>query len=158
MRKPGGGVAHHFGLYIIDAATGTRKLVQPMDEEDPLSPRYQALDWDPRGEGSHLTYASRTKWECGLARYDGKAKKFRDLIKDGRLCSDFRIFEDGVTFVVACAEAIWPPDLLAADAASKNVRRLTYGNHLGLPRCQVGGEGALSTARSDAGFHGGLQD
>ncbi|MBZ5499814.1 MAG: prolyl oligopeptidase family serine peptidase [Acidobacteriia bacterium] len=116
------------GLWMLDTATGSKEMFLTMDAEDPLSPRYQVIDWDPAGESVYLSYASRTKWERGLVRYDLKAKKLEDLIKDGRLYSDFRLSEGGGTFVFAGAEGNRPADLYAADAGFKNVRRLTDGN------------------------------
>ncbi|MGA2259982.1 MAG: prolyl oligopeptidase family serine peptidase [Acidobacteriota bacterium] len=116
------------GLWMMDAASGAKELFVPMDEEDPLSTRYQVIDWDPAGGNLYLSFASRTKWERGLARYNLASKKLEDLIKDGRLYSDFRLSEDGSTFVFACAEGNRPADLFLADAAFKNVRKLADSN------------------------------
>ena len=116
------------GLYLLDAATGAKDLFVAMDEDDPLSPRYQMVDWDPAGQGIYLSYSSRTKWERGLVRYDPASKKLEDLIRDARLYSDFRLSEDGGTFVFVCAQGNRPPDLYAADSSFKNVRRLVESN------------------------------
>jgi dipeptidyl aminopeptidase/acylaminoacyl peptidase len=116
------------GLYVLDVATGARELAAAIDEEDPLSPRYQMLDWDPAGEGIYLTYASRTKWERGLVRYGFSTRKIEDLVKDGRLFSDFRLAENGKTFVFARAEGNRPADLFVADNSFKNVRMLAESN------------------------------
>lgn len=116
------------GLYLLDATTGVKELFLALDGDDPLSPRYQMVDWDATGEGVYLSYASRSRWERGLVHYDPKTRKLADLIKDSRLYSDFRLSEDGTTFVFARADGNRPPDLFAADASFKNVRKLTDGN------------------------------
>jgi dipeptidyl aminopeptidase/acylaminoacyl peptidase len=116
------------GLYLLDTATSARELFVPMDEEDPLSPRYQMIDWDPAGETIYLSYASRTQWERGLVRYDPKTKKLEFLIKDGRLYSDFRLAENGSVLTFACAEGNRPADLYALDTVTKNIRRLAESN------------------------------
>ncbi|HSB08586.1 MAG TPA: prolyl oligopeptidase family serine peptidase [Blastocatellia bacterium] len=116
------------GLWVIDAASGARENIVKMSEEDKESPRYQVVDWSPAGDVIYLSYASRTKWERGLVRYDVTAKKLEDLVKDSHLYSSFRLSKDGRTFVFSSAEGNRPGDIYAADAGFKNVRRLTEAN------------------------------
>jgi dipeptidyl aminopeptidase/acylaminoacyl peptidase len=116
------------GLWMLDTATGAKDLFVAMDEEDPLATRYQVIDWDPAGANLYLSFASRIRWERGLARYNLSSKRLEDLIKDGRLYSDYRLSEDGGTWVFACAEGNRPADLYLADAAFKNVRKLADSN------------------------------
>ncbi len=116
------------GLWILDTVTGEKELFVALEEDEPLSPRYQVIDWDPAGEAIFLSYASRTQWERGLVRYDLKTKKLEDLIKDSRLYSGFMLSGDGSTVVFACAQGNRPADLYAADAGFKSVRKLTEGN------------------------------
>ncbi len=116
------------GFWMMDAATGSKELFAAMSEDDPLSTRYQAIDWDPAGEILYLSFASRTRWERGLARYNSVSKKLEDLVKDGRLYSDFRLSEDGRTFAFACAEGNRPADLFTADAGFRSVRKITDSN------------------------------
>ena len=116
------------GLWVIDTASGVKENFVKMSEEDKESPRYQVVDWSPNGEVLYLSYASRTKWERGLVRYDVKAKKLADLIKDSRLYSGFRLSKDGHTFVFSLTEGNRPGDIYAADSDFKNVRRLTDTN------------------------------
>src|SRR5262249_17120812 len=86
------------------------------------------VDWSSSAESIYLSYASRTKWERGLVRYDIKAKKLQDLVKDSHLYSGFRLSKDGRTFVFNSAESNRPADLYASDADFKKVRRLTESN------------------------------
>lgn len=116
------------GLWMADTATGAKEVFVETDEENPLAPRYQVLDWDPQGESVYLSYASRTQWERGVVRYDIGAKKLVDLIKDGRLYSELRLSADGGTWTFACADGNRPADLCSADAGFKNVRSLTNSN------------------------------
>jgi dipeptidyl aminopeptidase/acylaminoacyl peptidase len=116
------------GLWVIDTASGSRDNIVKMSEEDKEGPRYQVVDWNPAGDAIYLSYASRTKWERGLVRYDLKAKKLEDLIKDSHLYSGFRLSKDGHTFVFSSAEGNRPGDIYTADADFKNIRRLTETN------------------------------
>lgn len=116
------------GLWLMDTASGAKDTIVKTPEEDKLSPRYQVVDWSPSGDRIYLNYASRTKWERGIARYDLKARKLEDVIKDSRLYSGFRLSKDGSTFVFSSAEGNRPADLYAADVEFKNVRRLTDSN------------------------------
>jgi dipeptidyl aminopeptidase/acylaminoacyl peptidase len=116
------------GLWLIDTQAGAKEMFLKTSEEDKESPRYQVVDWSPAADSFYLSYASRTKWERGLVRYDVKAKKLQDLIKDSRLYSGFRLSKDGRTVVFSSAEGNRPGDLFVADADLKNVRRLTELN------------------------------
>lgn len=116
------------GLWVIDAASGAREQIVKMSEEDKEGPRYQTIDWSPSGDAIYLSYASRTKWERGLVRYDVTTRKLEDLIKDSRLYSGFRLSKDGRTFVFSSAEGNRPGDIYVADSDFKSVRRLTDTN------------------------------
>jgi dipeptidyl aminopeptidase/acylaminoacyl peptidase len=116
------------GLWLIDTASGERELFLKMPEEDKEGPRYQAIEWSPDGEYLYLTYASRTEWERGLARYSLRQKRLETLLKDSRLYSDFRLSKDGRTWVFSASDGNRPSDLYAADADLQNVRRLTDAN------------------------------
>ncbi|HSQ19392.1 MAG TPA: prolyl oligopeptidase family serine peptidase, partial [Blastocatellia bacterium] len=116
------------GLWLMDTASGGREMFLKMSEDDKESPRYQVIDWSPDAQHIYLSYASRTKWERGVVRYDVKARKLADLIKDSRLYSGFRLSKDGSTFVFHSAEGNRPADLYAADVDFRNVRRLTDSN------------------------------
>jgi dipeptidyl aminopeptidase/acylaminoacyl peptidase len=116
------------GLWLIDAASGARELFLKIDEEDKQAPRYQVVDWSRDGKNIYLSYASRTKWERGLTRYNVEAKRMDDLIKDSRLYSGFRLSRDGSTFIYSSAEGNRPSDIYAADAEFKSVRRITEAN------------------------------
>ncbi len=123
------------GLWLIDAQSGAREIFVKTSEEDTESPRYQVMDWDPKGENIYLSYASRTKWERGVTRYNLTSKKLEDLLKDGRLYGGggpggggFRLSEDGSTFAFSCGEGNRPLDIYVADAGFKNVRRVFESN------------------------------
>jgi dipeptidyl aminopeptidase/acylaminoacyl peptidase len=116
------------GLWLMNAATGAKDLIVKVSEEDKESPRYQVIDWSPTADNIYLSYASRTKWERGLVRFDVNASKLVDVVKDSRLISNVRLAKDGRTFVFSSAESNRPGDLYAADADFKNVRRLTDAN------------------------------
>ena len=116
------------GMWLMDATSGAKEIIVKISEDDKESPRYQVVDWSPSADQIYLSYASRTKWERGLVRYDVKAKRLQDIIKDSRLYSGFRLSKDGRTFVFSSAEGNRSGDLYAADVDFKNVRRLTDAN------------------------------
>ncbi|MEP7338981.1 MAG: prolyl oligopeptidase family serine peptidase [Acidobacteriota bacterium] len=114
------------GLWLVDAASGTKENFLKMNEEDKEAPRYQVIEWN--GDDIYLTYASRTKWERGLVKYHRASKQITDLVKDARIYSNFKLSKDGKTFVFSAAEGNRPADVFTADAAFKNIRRLTDAN------------------------------
>ena len=116
------------GLWLVDTTSSVKEMFVKTGEEDKESPRYQVLEWSPDGESIYLTYASRTKWERGLVRYNTKAKRLEDLVKDSHLYSGFRLSKDGHTIIFNSSESDRPGDIYAADADMKNVRRLTDVN------------------------------
>jgi len=116
------------GLWLIDTQSGAKEIFLKTSEEDKESPRYQVIDWSPSSDSIYLSYASRTKWERGLVRYDVKAKKLQDLVKDSHLYSGYRLSKDGRTFVFNSADGNRPGDVFVADSDFKNVRRLTELN------------------------------
>jgi len=114
------------GLWLVDAASGAKENFLKMNEEDKEAPRYQVIEWN--GDDIYLTYASRTKWERGLVKYNRVSKQMIDLLKDARIYSNFRLSKDGKTFVFSAAEGNRPANVFVADSAFKNVRRLTEAN------------------------------
>ncbi|MDX2030080.1 MAG: prolyl oligopeptidase family serine peptidase [Blastocatellia bacterium] len=114
------------GLWLVEIATGAKELFLKIDEENKEAPRYQVIEWN--GDDIYLSYAARTKWERGLVKYNRASRQMTDLRKDGRIYSNFRLSKDGRTFVFGAAEGNRPPDLFAADAEFKSVRRLTEAN------------------------------
>lgn len=116
------------GLWLIDTASGAKDLFLPMPEDDKQAPRYQAIDWSPDGGRLYLTYASRTAWERGIVAYDLRDKRLLDLVRDAKIYTNVRLSRDGGTFIFNAAEGNRPADIFVADAAFKNVRRLTTAN------------------------------
>ncbi|HZS44478.1 MAG TPA: prolyl oligopeptidase family serine peptidase [Blastocatellia bacterium] len=116
------------GLWLIDTNSGAKELFLKTNEEDKESPRYQVLEWTPDASGIYLSYASRTKWERGIYRYNVKTKQMEELLKDSQLHSGFQLSKDGSTFVFNTADGNHPGDLYAADANLKNIHKLTDAN------------------------------
>ena len=116
------------GLWLIDTASGAKEQFLKTNEEDKEAPRYQVVEWSPDGQNIYLTYASRTKWERGLFRYNTKTDRMEELMKDSLIHNGFQFSKDGSTIIFSTAEGNRPGDLYAADANMKNVRRLTDAN------------------------------
>ena len=118
------------GLWVVDTSTGVKEMFVKTGDEDKESPRYQVIDFSPDGQNIYLSYASRTKWERGVVRYDVMTKRLNDLLKDSRIYSNMRLSKNGQTFVFLAADGNRPADLFAADSEWKNIRKLTDSNPL----------------------------
>jgi dipeptidyl aminopeptidase/acylaminoacyl peptidase len=118
------------GLWLMDTATGERELFHASpaadgSEEDALTPRYSVVDWSRDGSAIYLTFAARDRWERGLYRYDVHTRQMRELVKDSRRYTGWRLSEDGSTLLFSVSEGARPADVFAANADFSNVRRLT---------------------------------
>jgi len=118
-------VSNKEGMWLVDSASGSRELILKVNEDDKEAPRHQVQDFSPDGKRIYFTYASRTKWERGLVVYDIASKSMRDLVKDGRIYSNYRLSENGSTWVFTLADGNRPADVYVANAELENVRRLT---------------------------------
>lgn len=116
------------GFWLMETAGGARELFIKRDEEDPKAPRYELIDWDPGGDNLYFLRSSRTEWQRSVLRYHIPSKRTDELYRDTRTCSNFTLSRDGRTFVFLCAENNRPPDLFAADADFKSVRRIVESN------------------------------
>lgn len=113
------------GLWLMNSISGAKEMIVKIPEEDKEAPRYQVVDWSPGADSLYLSYASRTRWERGLVRYNLKTKKLEDVIKDSLLYSGFRVSKNGSTFLYNSSQGNRSADMYAADAGFKNIRRLT---------------------------------
>ena len=121
-------ISNKEGLWVMDTASGAREVFVKMSEEDKEAPRYQVVEWAPDGGSIYLSYASRTKWERGMTRYDVGAKKLEELFKDSHLYSGYRLSKDGRTLAFNSSDGNRPGEIYVADSDFKNVRRLTDTN------------------------------
>jgi len=126
------------GLWFFDTAAATRELFHRTrpegaaeaedEDDDDRSPRWSVAAWSRDGNDVYLTYASRTEWERGIHRYERDTKQLRQLVRDGRMYSDFELSDDGTTVVLAIADGNRPADVHVADRDLTRVRRLTDAN------------------------------
>jgi dipeptidyl aminopeptidase/acylaminoacyl peptidase len=115
------------GLWVLDAATGVREMF--LETRDTLTgPRYTVVGWSEDGRGILLRFASRTRWERGLARYDRPTRRLVDLARDGRIYETVRLARSGAGAVLAIADGNRPADLYAADGELAGSRRLVETN------------------------------
>ncbi|MGH7471198.1 MAG: prolyl oligopeptidase family serine peptidase, partial [Longimicrobiales bacterium] len=117
------------GFWLVNVADGSKEqfLISP-PETDEQAPRYSVMEWSRAGNAIYLSYTARTSWERGIFRYDVPSKQMRELVKDGRMYSGFRLSDDGSTIIFTIAEGNRPADIFTADANLQNVRRLTDTN------------------------------
>jgi dipeptidyl aminopeptidase/acylaminoacyl peptidase len=119
------------GLWLIDVASAERELFHASpaagneSADSTLLPRYSVVAWSRDGASIYLTYAARDRWERGLYRYDVASKEMKQLVKDSRRYTGWRLSDDGGTLLFSMADGARPMDIYAADADFTNVRRLT---------------------------------
>jgi hypothetical protein len=95
-------VTNKEGLWLLDVATGTKELFLESDTTQ-NAPQRSVIGWTEDGNTLFLSYASRTKWERGLLRYDRTTKKLEEVVKDGRTYSGIRFAKDGRSAVLNIA-------------------------------------------------------
>jgi len=115
------------GLWLLDLSTGMKEMFLETDTL-PGSPQRAVVGWTEDGTTLILSFASRTKWERGLLRYDRATKRLDDVVKDGRIYSGVRFSKDGRIAVLSIAEGNRPADLYVADGDMRNARRLVVTN------------------------------
>ena len=116
------------GLWIVDVASGARAQVATTEDSSATSPRVSFAAWTDDGQRIYLSYASRTRWERGILRYDRAAKRLDTLVKDGRSYSGLRLSKDGATAVLSIAQGNRPADVYVADADLAHPRRVIESN------------------------------
>ena len=118
------------GFWFIETASGERRmfLAAPQGDEHRAAPRYQVVAWSRDGNDVYLSYASRTQWERGLVRYDSRADRLDELVKDGRHYGGVQLSADGATLALTIAKGNHPGDVYVADRAFGAVKRLTDAN------------------------------
>ncbi len=121
-------VSNREGLWLADASTGTRDMVVATSDSSATLPRVTFAAWSADGRQIFLTSASRQKWERGILRYDRPTKELKELVKDGRAYSQFRLSRDGKTIIMNIAAGNRPADLYAASTDLSDVRRLVETN------------------------------
>ena len=121
-------ISNKDGLWLADIATGTKEKVIASSDSNEALPRVTFAAWSPDGTQIYLSYASRQKWERGIVLYDRSTKQLKELIKDGRSYTGFRLAKDGKTVIMNVALGNRPPDLYSADANLTNLRRLVETN------------------------------
>lgn len=121
-------VSNREGMWLADINSGAKeKVVESSDSSETL-PRVAFAAWSPDGKQLYLTSASKQKWERGILRYDRSTKQLKELIKDGRSYSQFRLSKDGKTAVLNIGVGNRPADLYVADPDLSNMRRLVETN------------------------------
>ncbi len=121
-------VSNREGMWLADVSTGAReKVVESSDSSETL-PKVAFAAWSPDGRQLYLTTASRQKWERGILRYDRTTKTLKELVKDGRSYSQFRLSKDGNTALMNIANGNRPADLYTANPDLSDLRRLVETN------------------------------
>lgn len=121
-------VSNRDGMWLADANGGAREKVVDASDSSETLPRVTFAAWSPDGKQLYLTSASRQKWERGILRYDRTTKQLKELVKDGRSYSQFRLSKDGKTVVLNVANGNRPADLYTANTDLSDLHRLVETN------------------------------
>ena len=121
-------ISNREGMWLADASTGAREKVVSSSDSSDVLPRVTFAAWSTDGKQIFLSSASRQKWERGILRYDRATKQLKELVKDGRSYSQFRLSKDGKTVVMNVAGGNRPADLYTANADLGEMRRLVETN------------------------------
>jgi dipeptidyl aminopeptidase/acylaminoacyl peptidase len=116
------------GMWVYDLTTNTRDLAIATNDSNTTTPRVTFAAWSEDGSKLYFTTASRSKWERGVVRYDRATKTNRELLKDGRSYSNFRLSKDGNTIFLTVAEGNRPGEIYTADADLGNLKRFVDAN------------------------------
>ena len=121
-------VSNRDGMWLVDAKSGAREKVVASSDSSETLPRVSYAGWTPDDQQLFFTFASRQQWERGILRYDRATKQLKELVKDGRSYSQFRLSKDGKTIVLNIASGNRPPDLYAANTDFSDLHRLVETN------------------------------
>lgn len=121
-------VSNKEGMWLVDVTSGAKDKVIAASDSSETLPRAAFAGWSSDGKQLFLTVASRQRWERGIVRYDRGAKQLKELVKDGRSYSAFRLSKDGKTVVLNIASGNRPPDLYAANTDLGDLHRLVETN------------------------------
>ena len=141
-------VSNRDGLWLADVATGAREKVASTSDSSETLPRVTFAAWSPDGQHVYLASASREKWERAILRYDRQTKQLKELVKDGRSYTGFRLSKDGRTVVMNVANGNRPADLYAANADLSDMHRLVETNPQ-LAAKKIGGTDLISFLDAD---------
>ena len=121
-------VSNREGMWLADVNTGAREKVVAASDSSETLPRVTFAGWSADGQHLFLTFASRQKWERGILRYDRPTKQLKELVKDGRSYSQFRLAKNGTSIVLNVANGNRPADLYTANTDLSDLRRLVETN------------------------------
>ena len=121
-------VSNRDGLWLANVNGSAREKVADASDSSETLPRVAFAAWSPDGQHLYLTSASRQKWERGILRYDVASKQLKELVKDGRSYTGFRLAKDGKTAVLNVASGNRPADLYTANADLSDLHRLVETN------------------------------
>ncbi len=121
-------VSNREGLWLADASTGAREKVVASSDSSEMLPRVTFAAWSADGQHLFLTSASRQRWERAILRYDRPTKQLKELVKDARSFSQFRLSRDGKTVLLNIANGNRPPDLYASNTDLSDLHRVVETN------------------------------
>lgn len=116
------------GLWLLDPATGARRLVLRAVDSLPTLPRAQFVGAVANGQQLLFSLQSKTAWQRAIVRVDRASLRVDTLLADSRNLAQFTMSADGSTAIVSGGDGNRPFDLWALHAPYTALTRLTNAN------------------------------
>jgi dipeptidyl aminopeptidase/acylaminoacyl peptidase len=110
---------------LINVKAGEKDMLYELPEKEEDRPNLQLVDWSPNGKLIYFSFSATDKYDRGLIQLDVRAKKLSDLLRSDRLYAQWRMAQDGSSFLYRESDGDRPDDLYFATADFSKMTRLT---------------------------------
>jgi len=111
--------------WLINVKAGEKNMLYELPEKEEDRPNLQLVDWSPDGKLIYFSFSATDKYDRGLIQLDVRAKKFSDLLRSDRLYTQWRMAQDGSSFLYRESDGDRPDDLYFVTADFSLATRLT---------------------------------
>jgi dipeptidyl aminopeptidase/acylaminoacyl peptidase len=111
--------------WLVNVKTGEKEMIYELPEDEDSRPNLQVVDWSPDGQSLYFSYSAPDKYDRGLVKLDVKTKKMSDLVRSSRLYSEWRMAEDGTSFLYMESDGDKPENLYVTGADFSKPAKLT---------------------------------
>jgi dipeptidyl aminopeptidase/acylaminoacyl peptidase len=111
--------------WLLNVKTGDKEMIYELPEKEEDRPNLQLVDWSPNGQFLYFSFAAIDTYDRGLAQFDVRAKTMSFLVRSSRLYSQWRMSEDGASFIDMESDGDRPAELYAAGADWTKPLKLT---------------------------------
>ena len=111
--------------WLVDADTGSERLLYTADENPDERPELKIVDWSPDGKTIYFQYSSPLRYDRGLVKLDVRSGNMKDIIRGDHLYRGWRMSRSGGVFVFSDSDGDFPENWYSADSGFSRVRKLT---------------------------------